>query len=144
MALFRGSHLSVLYKPPSRRKIAQPADTDALENQASSSSANPSEGLHSESSPSEPSSGVNDNVIAEEEEQDHTIYVLSTDHVFLHEPSVVWERLDDVDGSASSFVDSDFRRSTPAGGDWAGQTAEHVAAAIQRQNQVFPEFDPAE
>jgi ubiquitin carboxyl-terminal hydrolase MINDY-1/2 len=54
------------------------------------------------------------------------IYTLTTDQVFLHEPSVVWERLADVDQNASTFVDSYFVPSTPVGGDWAGQTVEHA------------------
>jgi hypothetical protein len=48
-------------------------------------------------------------------------YIIS-DHVFLHEPDVVWERLEDIDGGLSTFVDSDFVRSSPVGGDFAGQT----------------------
>jgi len=50
------------------------------------------------------------------------LYNLVTDQVFLHEPSVVWERLEDVDQGASVFVDSAFQRATPVGGDWAGWT----------------------
>ncbi|KDQ58992.1 hypothetical protein JAAARDRAFT_175655 [Jaapia argillacea MUCL 33604] len=88
-ALFRGSHLSVLYK----------------------------------------SAG-----------DDARLYTLVTDHVFLHEPSVVWERLEDVEGSASTFVDSDFLQSSPAGGDFAGHTAESALAAIEAQN--YPPVDP--
>lgn len=38
----------------------------------------------------------------------------------------VWERLEDVDGGASTFVDSDFIKSSPAGGDFAGRSAEAV------------------
>lgn len=50
------------------------------------------------------------------------LYNLVTDQVFLNEPSVVWERLEDVDQGASVFVDSAFQRATPVGGDWAGWT----------------------
>lgn len=53
---------------------------------------------------------------------DGSLYTLVTDQVFLHEPSVVWERLEDVDQGAAVFVDSAFVRATPAGGDWAGWT----------------------
>ena len=81
VALFRNSHLSVLYKSP-----------------------NP---------------------------EDSALYTLATDQVFLHEPSVVWERLEDVDGGWSTFVDSDFVRATPAGGDYAGHTGESALAAIE-------------
>ncbi|KAJ2968614.1 hypothetical protein NUW54_g13165 [Trametes sanguinea] len=42
--------------------------------------------------------------------EDGALYTLATDQVFLHEPSVVWERLEDIDGGWSSFVDSDFQR----------------------------------
>ena len=81
VALFRNSHLSVLYKSP------QPDDS--------------------------------------------ALYTLATDQVFLREPSIVWERLEDVDGGWSSFVDSDFVRSSPAGGDYAGHTAESALAALE-------------
>ena len=81
VALFRNSHLSVLYKSP-----------------------NP---------------------------EDSALYTLVTDQVFLHETSVVWERLEDVDGGWSTFVDSDFVRSTPAGGDYAGHTGESALAALE-------------
>ena len=80
VALFRNSHLSVLYKSP-----------------------NP---------------------------DDSALYTLATDQVFLREPSIVWERLEDVDGGWSTFVDSDFVRSTPVGGDYAGHTAESALAAL--------------
>ncbi|KAH9971646.1 hypothetical protein BJV74DRAFT_907472 [Russula compacta] len=48
------------------------------------------------------------------------LYTLVTDQVFLNEPSVVWERLEDVDQGAAVFVDAAFERATPIGGDWAG------------------------
>jgi len=48
------------------------------------------------------------------------LYTLVTDQVFLNEPSVVWERIEDVDQGAAVFVDGAFERSTPVGGDWAG------------------------
>lgn len=81
MALFRNSHLSVLYKSP-----------------------NP---------------------------DDSALYSLVTDQSFLTEPSVVWERVEDVDGGASMFVDSEFVRSSPAGGDYAGHTGETALAALE-------------
>ena len=82
------------------------------------------------------------------------LYTLVTDQVFLHEPSVVWERIEDVDGADGMFVDGGFvrsvlvydlvfslrrlltlhfvsYRSSPAGGDFAGHTAEETARAIQ-------------
>ncbi len=51
-----------------------------------------------------------------------SLYTLVTDQVFLNEPSVVWERIEDVDQGAAVFVDSAFERATPVGGDWAGWT----------------------
>ena len=81
VALFRNSHLSVLYKSP-----------------------------HPE---------------------DSALYTLATDQVFLREPSIVWERLEDVDGGWSTFVDSSFVRATPVGGDYAGETAQSTLAAIE-------------
>ncbi|KAF8493940.1 hypothetical protein F5888DRAFT_1720636 [Russula emetica] len=51
-----------------------------------------------------------------------SLYTLVTDQVFLHEPSVVWERLEDVDQGAAVFVDKIFERAAPVGGDWAGWT----------------------
>ncbi|KAI0833858.1 hypothetical protein BC628DRAFT_1345803 [Trametes gibbosa] len=61
------------------------------------------------------------------------LYTLVTDQVFLHESSVVWERLEDIDGGWSTFVDSDFVHSSPAGGDYAGHTAESALAALEQQ-----------
>lgn len=63
-----------------------------------------------------------------------------TDQVFLNEPSIVWERLEDVDGGWSTFVDSDFVKASPAGGDFAGQTAEQALRAAE----VAAGFEPNE
>lgn len=63
--------------------------------------------------------------------EDSALYTLVTDQVFLHETSVVWERLEDVDGGWSTFVDSEFIRATPAGGDYAGHTGESALAALE-------------
>jgi hypothetical protein len=49
-----------------------------------------------------------------------TLYTLVTDQVFLHEPTVVWELLGDVDQGGAVFVDSAFERAVPVGGDFAG------------------------
>ncbi|KAF9014066.1 hypothetical protein BDQ17DRAFT_1386609 [Cyathus striatus] len=67
--------------------------------------------------------------------------VLYKSEAFLNEPSVVWERLEDVDGGSSSFVDSNFIKSSPAGedtlramemqsGEWQGivDPADHALA----------------
>ncbi|KAI9001490.1 hypothetical protein BD414DRAFT_474815 [Trametes punicea] len=93
VALFRNSHLSVLYKSP---------------------------------------------------DEDGALYTLATDQVFLHESSVVWERLEDIDGGWSTFVDSDFVRSSPAGGDYAGHTAESALAALEQQTGALTLADRAD
>lgn len=61
------------------------------------------------------------------------LYTLVTDRVFIRESSVVWESLVDVDGQSSSFYDSFIAGSTPAGGDFAGQTAEQIARMHDKQ-----------
>jgi hypothetical protein len=61
------------------------------------------------------------------------LYTLVTDQSFLHESSVVWEKFGDVDGQGAEFVDSNFIKSTPAGGDYAGETGESTLAAIEAQ-----------
>lgn len=73
------------------------------------------------------------------------LYTLVTDQVFLQEPSVVWERFEDVDGGWSTFVDSEFVRASPAGGDFAGQTAEDTLRASEMsENQSNGIIDPVE
>jgi len=49
-----------------------------------------------------------------------TLYTLVTDQVFLHEPTVVWELLGDIDQGGAEFVNSAFERAVPVGGDFAG------------------------
>lgn len=67
------------------------------------------------------------------------LYTLVTDQVFLNEPSVVWERLEDVDQGASVFVDSTFQRATPVGGDWAGWTpGQESPGVVDPAECVFP------
>ncbi|KAJ7692138.1 hypothetical protein B0H17DRAFT_1062018 [Mycena rosella] len=75
---------------------------------------------------------------------DAALYALVTDHVFLHERSVVWERLEDVDGGSSTFVDSNFVRASPAGGDYAGQTAEDALRVAEMEAGLFVPHDPAD
>lgn len=93
VALFRNSHLAVLYKP---------------------------------------------------EGDDSGIFSLVTDVIFYNETSIVWERLDDVDGGSSTYVDAEFKRSSPAGGDFAGHTAESALAAFEAEAGIHAHFDPAE
>jgi ubiquitin carboxyl-terminal hydrolase MINDY-1/2 len=77
-------------------------------------------------------------------EEDTSLYTLVTDNVFQNEPSIVWERLEDIDGGWSTFVDSSFVRASPAGGDYAGQTVEDVLRAAQLEAGEFVPSDPAE
>ncbi|KAF7294049.1 MINDY-DUB domain-containing protein [Mycena kentingensis (nom. inval.)] len=72
------------------------------------------------------------------------LYSLVTDYVFLHERSVVWERLEDVDGTNASFVDSNFVRATPVGGDYAGQTAEGALRLAEIEAGMFVPHDPGD
>ena len=76
--------------------------------------------------------------------EDSALYTLVTDQVFLNEASVVWERIEDVEGGASSFVDSDFVRSSPAGGDYAGHTGESALAALERATGALTLEEQAE
>lgn len=92
VALFRSSHLSVLYKSP----------------------------------------------------EDSSLYTLVSDAVFLRETSVVWERLEDIDGGWSTFVDGTFVKSSPAGGDFAGETAESAMRAFEVETGQFSEVDGGE
>ncbi|KNZ80165.1 Protein FAM63A [Termitomyces sp. J132] len=126
VALFRSSHLSVLHKSGDSWQVLDdtntqvpPATTDDLS------------GVVEPSSPI--LSAVPPPVVTEPSEP--ALYSLVSDHVFLYEPSVVWERIEDVDGSAGIFVDSSFVRASPPGGDWAGRTAEDMARDIQRAQE---------
>lgn len=85
-------------------------------------------------------------ILKKQEPEGPALYTLVTDQVFLREPSVVWERIEDVDGGWSSFVDSDFVRSSPAGGDFAGQTAEDALRAMENMelNDIPDTSDPQE
>ncbi|KAJ7315341.1 hypothetical protein DFH08DRAFT_421388 [Mycena albidolilacea] len=75
---------------------------------------------------------------------DQSLYALVTDDVFLHEGSVVWERLEDVDGGSSTWVDSNFIRASPAGGDYAGQTAEDALRVAEMEAGMFVPHDPGD
>lgn len=50
-----------------------------------------------------------------------------------------------MDGGLTSFVDADFIRSSPAGGDFAGHTAESALRAMEEAEAVAKSvIDPAE
>jgi ubiquitin carboxyl-terminal hydrolase MINDY-1/2 len=67
-------------------------------------------------------------------EQESGLYTLVTDHTFAHEEAVVWEKLDDIEGSLQ-FVDAEFRTAAPVGGDFAGETAESIARMHDRYHR---------
>ncbi|KAF8965798.1 hypothetical protein BDZ97DRAFT_1811069 [Flammula alnicola] len=128
-ALFRSSHLSVLYK-------YSPSALNPSSNGPSNAASSSSQFLSNSTSPLP-------NAEAEPQSEDSALYTLVTDQVFLNEPSVVWERLEDVDGGWSTFVDSEFVKSSPAGGDFAGQTAEEALRAAEAiANQYQGTVDP--
>lgn len=112
VALFRNSHISVLYKTST--SFPHPAM--------------PMPGSHFGQGEGSSSAAFNEwSLLAHDHH--YVLYTLVTDQIFLQETSVVWERLEDIDGSGT-FVDSNFVRSSPAGGDVVGQTAlEAVRAA---------------
>lgn len=119
VALFRNAHLSVVYKSPHPNSRADQVS-------------NPN------------SNADNAEADATQHAQDTALYALVTDDVFLHEPSIVWECLEDVDGYSSSFVDSDFHRAVPIGGDVAGQTAEGALRRFEMEAGLCGVVDPAD
>jgi len=48
------------------------------------------------------------------------LFTLVTDSSFAGEEQIVWESIEDVDGSASEFFTAGLERSRTKGGDWAG------------------------
>ncbi|KAG9051526.1 hypothetical protein FS837_004036 [Tulasnella sp. UAMH 9824] len=58
--------------------------------------------------------------------------LVKDDSVFTREPAVCWETLEDVDGSASMFVDAHLVRSSTAGGDYSGRSAEAAVRDAER------------
>lgn len=108
IALFRNSHLNVLYKPlPSTQSASDNPFASEADVEADASTAGPSASSAQAAPNAEPSNP-------------NTLYLLVTDSAFVREPSVVWEALRDVDGQTSSFFDSSFVPSRPVGGDFAG------------------------
>ncbi|CED84279.1 Uncharacterized conserved protein [Phaffia rhodozyma] len=95
VALFRNSHLSVLYKRPA-----------------------------SATDPNEP-----------------LLYSLVTDDSFKNEPEIVWESLEDVQGTSTGYVNSEFRPSSAAGGDVAGLSAEAAYRINQGQEDGTDDYD---
>ncbi|TNY20148.1 hypothetical protein DMC30DRAFT_332814, partial [Rhodotorula diobovata] len=75
-ALFRNSHLSVIYRRPTLPSFVTGAGPE--------------------------------------------LFTLVTDSAFVGEAGIVWESLEDVDGSECAFFDGALRRSSVRGGDWVG------------------------
>ncbi|KAG8903521.1 hypothetical protein FRB99_003177 [Tulasnella sp. 403] len=59
------------------------------------------------------------------------LYTLVTDSAFAREDAVVWETLEDVDGSASMFVDANLIKASTAGGDYSGRSAEAALRDVE-------------
>ena len=141
VALFRNAHLSVVYKSPG-------GTADPIHPQASvDSDSQPNPSADSDSSPHPPpdaDAAASNPTPSRAVEQDSALHALVTDDAFLHESSIVWERLEDVDGGSSWFVDSNFRRAVPVGGDVAGQTAEGALRQFEMEAGLYGIVDPAE
>jgi hypothetical protein len=148
VALFRNSHLSVLYKPQSPSPTATALVPSTSEPHFASNNpfeSSESAGVASSATApqtSEPHFASNNPFAAQAVVEAHehpagsshlipappsqpsqatdsnSLFLLVTDNGLIREPSVVWETLRDVDGQTSSFVDSDFRPSRPRGGDY--------------------------
>jgi hypothetical protein len=141
VALFRNAHLSVVYKSPG-------GTADPIHPQASvDSDSQPNPSADSDSSPHPPpdaDAAASNPTPSRAVEQDSALHALVTDDAFLHESSIVWERLEDVDGGSSWFVDSNFRRAVPVGGDVAGQTAEGALRQFEMEAGLYGIVDPAD
>ncbi|KAM0786378.1 hypothetical protein ACM66B_001846 [Microbotryomycetes sp. NB124-2] len=95
-ALFRNSHLSVLY-----RRLATPTPHNTPQ-------------LGSEGP---------------------ALFTLVTDATFVHEPEVVWESLEDVEGALSEFYDGALRKTSVRGGEYVRSSAPRDEARRMRQEQ---------
>lgn len=80
------------------------------------------------------------------------LYILVTDAGFVHERSVVWESLIDVDQNASEFVNGQFKKGEATGGDYVDVVEEHqdlsgggdqdyaLALSLQQEEEREAEF----
>ncbi|TIB36186.1 hypothetical protein E3P81_00053 [Wallemia ichthyophaga] len=59
----------------------------------------------------------------------HKLYTLVTDGALAEEADVIWESLEDVDGSGSAFLNDNFNPSGVIGGDYAGASAAYANSA---------------
>jgi hypothetical protein len=140
VALFRASHLAVLYKPAvaAAAAAAAPAPEPASESVSASSSAPAAAGPSTSTTPagtpgtSAPDPGMSAPAPA------NALYALVTDAVFARERAVVWEALGDVDGQTAAFVDGAFAPARAAGGDFAGlELALDGDAAVPPEEEVY-------
>ncbi len=69
------------------------------------------------------------------------MFQLITDASFASDPEYTWESLVDIDGSESSFYNSEFFPSGGAGGDWSGVSPERI---VREQERKAAEFDQVE
>jgi hypothetical protein len=148
VALFRNSHLSVLYKPPppgsfppsrphhhhlaSHNPFAEKLAAEETQDPQHTSQPPVHDASHHPALAS--NNPFADKIAAENSATSasaappphphtpdaNTLYLLVTDASFAREPSVVWEALRDVDGQTSAFFDSTFAPSAPLRGDFAG------------------------
>ncbi|RIA87987.1 hypothetical protein C1645_776099 [Glomus cerebriforme] len=84
--------------------------------------------------------------------QTSVLYILVTDAGFVHERSVVWESLIDVDQNASEFVNGQFKKGEVTGGDYVDVVEEHhdsvgggdqdyaLALSLQQQEEQEAEY----
>ena len=115
-ALFRNSHLSVLFRrpllpPPSPPPPPpRPSPSTAAEQFQSSSSAPPVRVINNPQAAAAAPIGPE-------------LFTLVTDSSLVHEGDLVWESLGDVDGGGSEFYDARLRRARMRvkGGDWVGR-----------------------
>lgn len=114
-ALFRNSHFSVLYRrpdaPPRPSRLAGEDGTQA----------------------GTASGGHNDNNNGQGRRLPQaTLFQLVTDQALLHEPNAIWESLEDIDGSGSTFFDSALQPARIRQ-DWVSRS-ERDAAQVENNN----------
>jgi ubiquitin carboxyl-terminal hydrolase MINDY-1/2 len=152
VALFRNSHLSVLYKPPSADvhphfashnpfadKAAAEADATHPVEPAPAGDQSPEPHFASHNPFGAKASAEYERRHPHPHADTNTLYTLVTDAAFVREPTVVWEALRDIDGQTAAFVDAHFTPSAPAGGDFSGALADEMAAlAVVDDHECVP------
>lgn len=69
------------------------------------------------------------------------LFQLITDASFATDPEYTWESLVDIDGSESSFYNSEFFPSSGAGGDWSGVSPERVVREQERRTAELAQVE---